>query len=95
MNHNARYNAYVGNEVLPQGTNPFVPVPPPNPEPENKNIGWIIALSIILFILLAVGGYFGFSYWKMMNAAGGGGDVRPVSEVSETQPLTNMASDEI
>lgn len=58
---NALYNAYVGSETLPTGTNPFVPAPTPTPDDKKKNLGWIIALSIIAGLLL-IG--LGFALYK-------------------------------
>ena len=80
-NENALYNSYVGNEVLPQGANPFAPPAPPAPE-EKKNIGWNIALVIVCVLLMAGLGVLGYMQWKK-SQGGAGGDVRPVSEVSE------------
>ena len=62
---NALYNAYVGSETLPTGTNPFVPAPTPTPDDKKKNLGWIIALSIIAGLLL-IG--LGFALYKWQTA---------------------------
>lgn len=93
VNNNAMWGAYVGNQVLEQGANPFVP-PTPQPE-EKKNKGWVIALSIICGLLLVALGVGGWWYYKNIYQASAGGDVRPVTSTSETSPLTNNHSDEV
>ena len=57
VGQNAILNAYVGNEILPVGVNPFKPVPP-EPEPTyGLSPGWIVVLTLLLGALLAFLGY--------------------------------------
>ena len=79
--------------MLPEGENPFAPPAPPTPE-EDKNIGWIIALVVVCVLLMAGLGVLGYMQWKRAQGGETGGDVRPVSEVSERQRLTNQEADE-
>merc|ERR1711935_1200610 len=53
----AKLNAYIGNEVLPIGVNPFVPVVPP--EESSPSAIWIVLLIIVMIALFA------HSYYKM------------------------------
>lgn len=51
VGQNSVYNAYIGNEALQNGTNPFI-VQPPSPSDEKSVPVWIIILSILAVILL-------------------------------------------
>lgn len=87
VGQNAIYNAYVGNEQLANGTNPFVPPTPPTPPDENENIVWIIVLSVLAAILLAGVGFAVYK-WKFAsgNAGVSGGD--DTERLNPSQPLT-------
>lgn len=63
IQRNNNYNAsYVGNEMLPMGTNPFyTPVPTPTPTPDDASVIWIIILCVIV-VLLA--GFLGWAIYK-------------------------------
>ena len=62
---NALYNAYVGSETLPTGTNPFVPAPTPTPDEKSNAWIWITVLSVVCAILL---GGLGFAIYKWKAA---------------------------
>lgn len=95
VNENAMYNAYVGNEVLPTGQNPFVPAPTPTPEPEKGNAWiWITILSILVVLLL---GGLGFAIYKWKANQSSTANKRELTYNSDDQsvPLANNASDDL
>merc|ERR1719443_2618469 len=59
VGRNAKWNGYIGNEVLPIGPNPFVPIPPtpPGPTPSDNSSGlgtaWIVVIALIGCLLVA------------------------------------------
>jgi len=59
----AKLNAYIGNEILPTGVNPFVPVVPTE-EPTPSAI-WVVLLVIVLIALVA---FLAWSFYKMKLA---------------------------
>lgn len=63
VGQSARYNAYIGNEELPIGVNPFKPVVPPTPESGNSGLGavWIVVIVLISACLL---GFLAFLLYK-------------------------------
>lgn len=65
------YGGYIGNEILPEGTNPFVPHPP-TPSPTDDSLGtvWIIVISVVVAALL---GFLGFLLYRYKMAAVGRG----------------------
>jgi hypothetical protein len=88
---NAQYNAYIGNEALPEGVNPFVP-PTPTPSDDGKsNVAWIIILSVLVVLLL---GGLGFAIYKWKTAQQ---EKAAVGEIlsDEKKPLTNNFSEDI
>jgi len=89
---NAMYNAYVGDEKLPAGVNPFIPVVPPAPEDKNNNWIWIVVLSVLCVLLL---GGLGFAIYKWKSSAAGSANKRELVYNDATQPLANNASDDI
>jgi hypothetical protein len=58
-------NAYIGNEVLPGGKNPFVPPVPVPPYEKNVAVGWIIVLFFVGILLLA---FLAYAFYKMKLA---------------------------
>ena len=88
MNQNAIKNAYVGNEVLPNGTNPFAPQP--TPSDDKKTATWVIILSVLAGLLL-IG--LGVIIYKWRNATKSATGDR-VQEVEPARvPLANNFSD--
>lgn len=67
VGRNSIYNAYIGNEDLPQGLNPFVPKPPAPPADNGIGTAWIVVISIIGAALVAFLGYLLYKY-KMATA---------------------------
>lgn len=67
---NAMYMSYVGNENLPTGPNPFVPVPPTPPE-DNSGLGtvWIVVIALIGTALVGFLGFLLYKYNKAVQAA--------------------------
>lgn len=65
VGRNAKLNAYIGNEELALGVNPFIPAPTPAPEEKNgvKTV-WIVILLLLCAILLAFLG-FALYRWKI------------------------------
>jgi len=64
---NSQYQAYIGNEDLPDGTNPFVPHPPAPPPESGLGTAWIVVISIICAAVVAFLGYLLYRY-KMATA---------------------------
>jgi hypothetical protein len=89
---NAKLNAYIGNETLPEGVNPFIPPAPPAPEPESSGVSvvWIVVLSVLSAVLL---GFLGWALYKWKIAQHKVNDVRAQNN-AETQRLVN-ASDQL
>lgn len=91
VGRNSLLNAYVGNEELPTGVNPFVPQPPSPEDPGNKvSVAWIIVLSLLCAVML---GFLGFALWKWklaqakVNANTNGSGA--VTDGGVTAPLVN------
>ena len=63
VGRDAKLNAYIGNEVLPTGVNPFVPVVPTE-EPTPSAI-WVVLLVVVLIALAA---FLAWSYYRMKLA---------------------------
>lgn len=62
VGRNSIYNAYIGDEILPTGVNPFVPKPPSPPEDNGIGTAWIVVISIIGAALVAFLGYLLYKY---------------------------------
>jgi hypothetical protein len=60
VGRNGKLNAYIGNETLPIGENPFIPHPP-DPETTGISVAWIIVLSLLCAVLL---GFLGYALYK-------------------------------
>jgi len=88
---NAQYNAYIGNEALPEGTNPFVPAPTPTPDAGKSNVAWIVILSVLVVLLL---GGLGFAIYKWKTAQQEKAQVGEILN-DEKKPLTNNFSEDI
>lgn len=85
VGQNAILNAYVGNQSLPVGVNPFVPQPPAPPSDEGGiSTAWIVVLSLLCAILV---GFLGFALYKWKLAAMQ--NARPVASNGEGAPLVN------
>ena len=64
---NAIGNAYVGNQSLPTGVNPFIPAPPePTPDEGGIKTAWIVVLALLCAVLF---GFLGFALYKWKMAA--------------------------
>ena len=85
VNENSLYGAYVGNEVLPTGVNPFVPHPP-EPTPTSSGLGttWIVVISLIACAVVAFLGYLLYKY-KMAQ------DNRTTAVVGQIQNQVNAS----
>lgn len=90
VGRNGKLNAYVGNEELPIGENPFIPHPPA-PEDTGVSVAWIIVLSLLCAILL---GFLGYALYKW-KVAQHNQSARPLTyaEDSSTQQRLVNASD--
>lgn len=55
VSNGAVYPAYVGNEYLPEGVNPFAP-PSPSPSPKHpeKQKAWIAILLVLVLLLIGI-----------------------------------------
>lgn len=77
--------AYIGNEQLAIGTNPFEPVDPPGPEPPGPtpepsddgglSLAWVIVLSILGALVLILGSFFFYRWWKQRT-----GQIQPADQ---------------
>lgn len=62
----ARYNGYIGNEVLPIGANPFVPTPPTPDDPDGGvSTTWVVILTILGALMI---GFLGWALYKFKLA---------------------------
>jgi len=92
VGRNAMLNAYVGNEELPIGENPFIPHPP-EPESSGVSVAWIIVLSLLCAVLL---GFLGYALYKW-KVAQHNQENRPTTytEGAEAQQRLVNASEDI
>jgi hypothetical protein len=65
VGRNAAYSAYLGNEVLATGTNPFIPAPTPPAPNDGFSVVWIVVLSCVCALLL---GFLGFALYRWKTA---------------------------
>lgn len=65
VGQNSIYNAYIGNEILPEGTNPFITPPTPPPDAPGFSVVWIVVLSCVCALLL---GFLGFALYRWKTA---------------------------
>lgn len=87
VGQNAKLDAYVGNQVLPIGVNPFKPPEPEPPIDYSMSVGWVVVLSLVSAALI---GFLGYSLykWKMAKlemerrAANRSGDVNNLEGVT-------------
>jgi len=87
VGQNSLYASYIGNEVLPEGTNPFVPQPvPPAPTPESGGVSttWIVILSVVCALLI---GFLGYAIYRWKVGTIQNNYRQPQVNSSEQQPL--------
>lgn len=89
VGRNSIYPSYIGNESLPTGVNPFIPVPPSPPAESGLGTVWIVVIALIGAALL---GFLGFLLYKYKMAQAQAQKVRGSNVVYGTDGNVNASN---